>query len=113
VFELSELCVIFDEVCLDTLPLERQTKFNCVLTMHVAVTCTRTSDVPFPSLLTPRTLSVCTIPSGWRQTLSKRVWPLRAKDLLLVGSLWYTMRKREFQALRDELLDVWTFDQVG
>jgi hypothetical protein len=45
-------------------------------------------------------------------TLSKRVWPLRAKDLLLVGGLWYTMRQREFQALRDELLDVWTSDLV-
>jgi len=99
------------EVCLDNLPLERQTKFNCVLTMRVAVTCTRTSDVLFPSLLTPQILCLHH-PFAVPTTLSKRVWPLRAKDLLLVGCLWYTMRQREFQALRDELLDVWTSDHV-
>jgi hypothetical protein len=43
---------------------------------------------------------------------SKRIWPLRAKELLLIGCLGYTMRQRKLQALRDELLDVWSFNLV-
>jgi hypothetical protein len=43
---------------------------------------------------------------------SKRTWPLRAEELLLVCCLWYTMRQRELQALGDELLNVWSFNLV-
>jgi len=44
--------------------------------------------------------------------LCKCTWPVWSEDPLSCG-LWYTMGQWEFQVLRDELLDVWAFDEIG
>jgi hypothetical protein len=79
--------------------------------MHLAVTWILNCISPILSFLTPQ-IHRFHHPFPILTSLSKRVGPLRAEDLFVVGYLWYTMRQWEFQALRDELLDVWSFDLV-
>jgi hypothetical protein len=94
----------------DHLSLQRQTKFNSVLAMHSAVICIRTSLIPIASLLTPQ-IHRFHCPFSILTSSSKCAGPVRGEELFL-ACFRHTMRQRELQVLRNELLDVRAFDLV-
>jgi hypothetical protein len=69
---------------------------DCLLSTH-------TQEATVSCLLTPKTISIST-------HLSKCVWSVRDEQLLGAGA---AVRKREFEVLGDQLLDVGTLDIVG
>jgi hypothetical protein len=69
---------------------------DCLLSTH-------TQEATVSCLLTPKTISIST-------HLSKCVWSVRDEQLLGAGA---AVRKREFEVLGDQLLDVRSLNVVG